>query len=222
MPRVDTIADLVKQPSYPKGKASLPYVDSARGRYYGPKIENTLDKIARGGLYVLTAAAGLGPQGLLGKAIAKGKDYLQPFLEVAGLASAAGAIKDLTRGRTEIIDVGGVPPEIPEPVSIPIPAPEPSGGYSISGGGVPVGLLIPSGITSALGQQTPAVRSMMGMKGVKRRRKKKGAAAKGVTLRRKKTRAKAKSGSRRKTRLVKGSAAAKAWGAKMRRLRKKG
>lgn len=71
------------------------------------------------------------------------------------------------------------------------------------------------------GQSTAAMRSLMGQgaggraTGTRKRRKKRAAA--GAPKKRRKKRAASRAGG---TKLKKGSAAAKAWGAKMRRLRK--
>jgi hypothetical protein len=81
--------------------------------------------------------------------------------------------------------------------------------------------ILPSGITSAIGQQTAATQARMTrlgskVRGVRPKRAKKGTAKKVRTLKRKYRAAKKAVG-----RLKKGSAAAKAWGRKMRSRRYK-
>ena len=92
------------------------------------------------------------------------------------------------------------------------------GGYPANLGGIPVsmlGVLLPTGLTAALGQQTPTARVALakraGRMGGRRsaRRRKKAAAAAAPRRRRRR-----KSGGGFKI-LKKGSAAAKAWGRKM-------
>lgn len=106
-------------------------------------------------------------------------------------------------------------------------------GYSSFGGGPNLGIIIPPGGFVGFGQQTPAVQAMFarwgrvgGMRSAARRRRKRRKTASATRVRRRRSaaprvRRRRRSSSRRPARLVKGSAAAKRYMAKIRRKRRR-